>query len=292
MRQLSWIARKGGLFFKIPRRSLDLFGDARSDSCRREIREEFHLLTLLAGLSDHVIRPVAFVEEYSCLVLPDLRAENLRDVLLSELPFGHIEPQSRAHQVGAQVAQATLRLAVGIIAGIHRQGCPEKLELRAVNYRENQWLPAPPGLAMPAQPVVVVDGYELRNLLLDSTSGEIYLVDPHAVGIGFPEEDLARLIVSLLMLNWGRHVNCRVWTGFDCIDLLQEYEKQSGRSLDGERLAYCFEMIVAMRFYHSNRSLKKIGNPLVRRIGRVYQKAFFYQVRRWGKQHGFEQIRG
>jgi hypothetical protein len=271
MRQLSWTAREGRLFFKIPRRSVDLRADARSESCRQEIRTEFELLRVLANLSDHVIRPVGFVEEYSCLVLPDLDAENLRNLLRSAR-----DSESR---------ETLLRRAVGVIAAIHRQGVPSGVDLPALDYQANQWLPAPSHLAAAVERVVVVDGYELRNLLVDRSSGAMYLVDPHHVSTGFPEQDVARFIVSLLMLNWGRHLNCSVWTGFEWTDLIREYRNQSGRSLDPERLAYCFAMIVAMRFYHSNRSLTRM-NPVLRSIGRAYQKAFFFQVRRWGQRHG------
>lgn len=277
MRQLSWTAREDQLFFKIPRRTVDLVADARSDSCRQEIRTEFESLRLLASLSDHVIRPVGFVEEYSCLVLPDLDAEDLRNVLMSSRDSGN--------------RRVLLRDAMGIIAAIHRKGVPAGVELPTLDYEANPWLPAASHLAVAGERVVVVDGYELRNLLVERLSGDIYLVDPHHVGIGFPEQDVARFIVSLLMLNWGRHFNCSLWTEFDWVDLIREYQNASGQSLDPERLAYCFEMIVAMRFYHSSRSLTRI-NPIVRPIGKAYQKAFFFQVRQWSQRHGLRPLSG
>lgn len=287
MRALSWIARKDGLFFKIPRQSSDLLADSRSAGCLAEIRKEFELLALLADLSDRVIRPIACVDEYSCLVLPNLNTDDLRHVILSPpsspgRALGGLEPRTPVDRA------ELLRGAVGLIATIHRNGVPLPAALGRIDYGCNRWLPAPFHIASSEERVVVVDGYEIRNLILERPSGDIYLVDPHHVGLGFPEEDVTRLIVSLLMLNWGRHFNCTVWTEFDPADLIHEYEKESGRRLDHERLAYCFQMIVGMRFYHSSRSLKALQNPLMRLFGKAYQRGFFLQIQRWSKKHDFQ----
>ncbi len=79
--------------------------------------------------------------------------------------------------------------------------------------------------------VIVLGGLEVRNFKQAGTDGQWRFFDPHDAVLGAPEDDFARYILSLLMITWGRHATCRIWTHFDYQRLVRHMRRPAAALL-------------------------------------------------------------
>jgi len=189
---------------------------------------------------------------------------------------------------------ATPRVQKGITEGIlfaaqlHRVDPAALPDLVVHDYANDPYLPAPAELhdrLNQRRRTIVLGGLEVRNFKQDRADGQWLFFDPHEAVIGAPEEDFTRYILSLLMINWGRHADCRIWSHFDYPQLLKIYETGRGAPLDRGLLAYMFRRNTAERRFRAGRAMRKL--PWLMRGGaRAYERLFFWQVRRWAGRHG------
>jgi len=110
--------------------------------------------------------------------------------------------------------------------------------------------------------------------------------DPQHVYLGMPEDDVARFVISLLMINWGQGGGVTLWQGFDVEDLLAAYEDAAGFLLDGTLLTYFLRETIAMRRHFAQKALRNMAGAR-RVIGRPYLAGYFMQLNHWAANHEF-----
>jgi len=269
-RPLSWTLVADGRFYKIDRRSGDVAADLVNPEARARARIEHDLTCRLAALDPAVVTPIALVG--SCLVAPALTGDDMVTAL----------------RRGDEERDAALEAALSLIGRLHRAEGAALEGVTAHDYAENPYLPAPPALRerLGARPrTLVVRGFEVRNFRAERPGGAWRFFDPHQADLAAPEEDVARFVVSLLMLNWGRHANVRAWDRFVPERLISTYEGARGLRLDREVLAYAFALNVAMRRFHSRGRTAGLAGARALAAA-AYRKAYFWQIERWGRRHG------
>ena len=245
-RQASWVAVKDGLFLKIPRKSSSVQEDMKSPLVRIEAEKEFAALSYLYTLSNRVLKPVAFLEDFSCLVFPNLTGQDLIDEL-------------KERNTGEGIKEAIIMLA-----NIHKAASPHS--------------------SVSPTKLPVIGGFEVRNFRRDA-SGILYFFDPHKIAYGEREEDVARFIISLLMIHWGRHLKCSTWTNFSLDEIIKTYESASDHKLNRDRLQQAFTKVSNMRkskaFSQSNNAHYLLRFPM-----KVYTSVFFFKISLWRKSNG------
>jgi hypothetical protein len=269
-RPRTWTLRTADRFYKIDRQSDDVAADlVHPEACARA-EVEYALTCRLAALDRALARPLARVD--ACIVARALTGDDLGALL------------RRGEQAGA----AALESAMAMAGRLHRADGAALAGLPVHDYAADPYSPAPPALAAllrTRRPTLVVRGFEVRNFMTDRPGGELRFFDPHELVLGAPEEDVTRFLVSLLMLNWGRHANVLAWRRFDAARLIEVYEAARGARLDREVLAYTFALNTAMRRAHGRRAAAELGGWKTR-AGALYGRAYFWQIAAWGRRHG------
>ncbi len=272
-RKESWIASSEGRFYKIFRRSDDPAQDWLDSLCIDKARREFADMLLLHRLCRRVCCPLR--RDHACVVYPYLAGPDMRELL---------------RRRGTSYAQRTaaLREAMTLLAALH--AAPgEALDYPLKDYLHDGYL-------VPGRDVVrriagrertlFIGGFEARNFRFDRDRGGWCFFDPQHVYLGMPEDDVARFVISLLMINWGSGGSLKVWQRFDAAQLLSGYETASGRRLDRTLLNYFLHETVAMRRHFAEKALR--GMPGAKRVlGRPYLGLYFRQLEKWVANHEF-----
>jgi hypothetical protein len=266
-RRYSWIARSGSYFLKIPSEGNNLEADLESPVVRASAEYEYAALRYLSLLSEVVNKPIGLVRQYSCIVFRRIEGCDLRDALLRR-PKG---------------VQDLIAQAIGFAADVHTGCTAQPCALTPFKeYRANPYLPQG-DLGQSLRRTLVVFGFEARNFRLDEEH-RLRFFDPHEMVIGYPEEDLTRFILSLLMLTWGDSALPIPWTNFDPHKILDDYRLRTGY-LDSGALHYCWAMNVAMRRQHAMAAIRRMP-AYARPMALLYLQTFFHSVKRWSKTHG------
>lgn len=267
----SWVCVSGGYFLKVPRVSGRLETDF-SDGGAEADREYQLTCSLAAPLEDMINVPLRLVD--GCIVKPRLTGPDLWTMAKAE---GATPRVQRAITGGIVLAAHLHRLDPTIVGA-----------LAAHDYANDPYLPAPKELAdrLNQRPrTIVLGGLEVRNFKQDGADGRWLFFDPHKAVLGVPEDDFTRYILSLLMINWGRNANCRIWTRFDFQELVGAYQEARGAALDHELLRYMFQRNVA-RVRSDVWAFGDWSRFTQRAAARAYEKLFFWQVKRWGARYG------
>lgn len=133
---------------------------------------------------------------------------------------------------------------------------------------------------------LVIDGFEVRNFRFDASTDMWRFFDPHRIKIGHPECDIARFVVSLLMIPWGRSVRCWTWTAFNFGELVAEYESARGTMVHAGLLRYLLAENVAMRDFFARKTIGRMRRA-VRPAAWAYRAIFFMQLREWVNKNGY-----
>lgn len=259
-RKESWVAESASHFYKIVRKSNDPRHDLGDPACIAIAAREYADLCFLHALDAAVCRPERI--DQACVVYPGLGGPDLRTLLLRE--------RSRERREDA------LRSVMQLLAHLHHgnaDGYPRK------DYRcQNFLTPTPALLAhMQGRPrTLTVTGFEARNFRFDPPHGAWRFFDPHHVWRGFPEDDFARFLVSLLMLP-GRRGGPSAWADFDRFRLLADYEALAPARLDRPLLNYFLREKMAMRRFHALRSARRI-TPAVRPFAIAYTRLYYRRM--------------
>jgi hypothetical protein len=232
---------------------------------------------LLHQLDGRVCKPLRL--HHGCIVFPKLSGPDLRDHLLRHGPGGG----DRA---------AALRDAVSLLARLHA-ATDAVSHYPLKDYLVDVFLNPDAGLLRRIEArrrTLCIEGFEVRNFRYDAQRRAWMFSDPQMVSRGVPENDLARFVISLLMVSWGKGGSPRIWTHFDIGDLVSTYAHAASRTIDPVLLDYFLHETIAMRRYFAEKSLRALhGVP--RWIGRPYLSAYFLQLQRWvercGSHHGF-----
>jgi hypothetical protein len=268
-RRWSWVCVRERYFLKIPRVCGRLETDLSAGiaEAEREYRLTQHLSRRLEGMVD---RPLRLSD--ACMVNRRLSGPDL---------WRMAEREGGTPEVQAGISQGLV-----LAAKLHRLDPKEVPGLPVHDYANDPHLPAPDAVndRLCQRPrVIVLGGLEVRNFKLASTDGQWRFFDPHDAVLGAPEDDFARYVLSLLMITWGRHARCRVWTRFDYPQLVQAYEAARGAPLDQGLLPYMFQLNVARRRSGARRSTRRLP-WFMRMAARSYEELFFRQVQKWLRQ--------
>ncbi|TAN08581.1 MAG: hypothetical protein EPN36_00095 [Rhodanobacteraceae bacterium] len=260
-RKESWVAEDDGCFYKIPRRGDDPVRDLDDPACIDTALREYTDMRFLAKLAaGDMCRPERI--ERACVVYPRLSGPDLRERLLHGHPHGDHE--------------ASLRGAMRLLARLHHA---DAMDYPARDYTRDGFLAPTPALLdrMQARPrTLVVTGFEARNFRFDQASDAWVFFDPHHLWRGFPEEDFARFMVSLLMLR-GRRGTLQPWTGFDRFRLLAAYEDSAPARLDRRLLDFFLDERLAMRRFHAMRSVHRMP-AASRPLGAAYTWLYYQRL--------------
>ncbi|MGH8113437.1 MAG: hypothetical protein ACREPS_00070 [Rhodanobacteraceae bacterium] len=261
-RKESWVAEADGCFYKITRRSNDPLQDLGDPACIATSLSEYTDVRYLRELSDRVCCPERI--EQACIVYPLLTGPDMYVLLMS----------NPAHER----RESCLRDALQLLARLHHDsgaGHPMK------DYRRDSFLP-PNREVLDCMErrkrTLVITGFEARNIRFDSNRAAWFFFDPHHLWRGFPEEDFARFLVSLLMIR-GRRGGPRPWTSFDRFGLLSTYENFAPAKLDRNLLNYFLHEQLAMRRSHAMKSARQLPTPS-RVFGVAYTQFYYRQLRR------------
>lgn len=268
-RRWSWVAETEEYFLKIPRESQLLAEDSKSSSTRANATYEHEALNLLSRACSAVVKPIGVAERYACIVLPKIGGQDLRDVLM----------RGRSPIALTNV----LSQAIDILVAIHAfapEGDGRLVPYK--DYRSNPYL-REMQQSMSARRTLVTFGFEVRNLRVDE-HGVLRFFDPHELCFGYPEEDLTRFVLSLLMLTWGQLRYPKPWVGFSLTDLLDSYRSKSRALIDPARFQYCAGMNTEMRKAHSLNAIAEM-QWLKKPVAMLYRSYFFRQVNEWWLQN-------
>lgn len=274
-RKESWVASSAGWFYKIFRRSDDPARDWLDPLCMEKASREYADTLFLGRLSGRVCMPVRL--DHACVVYPQLSGPDMRPMLR----------QMRGAAGMRQRADA-LREAMVLLAQLHgaerdRPDYPVKDYLHDGHLVPDADVTRRIGERGRA---LFISGFEVRNFRFDCHRDGWFFFDPQHVLLGMPEDDLARFVISLLMINWGRDGSVRLWQDFSAGDLLSAYEAASGRSLDGALLNYFLRETIAMRRYFAQKALRNMGGAK-RILGGPYLAAYFMQLNHWAANNEF-----
>lgn len=271
-RKESWVAASPEGFHKLFRASDDPVRDWLDPACAATAAREDADMQLLHRAAADVCPPVR--RDHACLVYPYLSGPDLRATLRT--------------RGGGGAGAAGLAAAMRVLARLHTTG--EDLSRYAAKaYPASGYLP--PDLdvlrRIAARPRrLCLEGFEVRNFRYDRRRDAWCFFDPQAISLGVPENDVARFIVSLLMVNWGRGGGLRIWTAFDAGALVAAYERAAGDTLDATLLSYFTHESIAMRRHFAERALGGLRGA-ARLLGRPYLVNYFHQLDHWARQHEF-----
>lgn len=268
----SWVCVRERYFLKIPRVSDGQLETALSDGAKEAAREYQLTQSLAERLESMIDAPLRVID--GCIVKRRLSGPDL---------------WALAKQEGAtpRVQKAIIH-GVVLAARLHRLNPAALPDLAVHDYANDPYLPAPEELhdRLSQRPrTIVLGGLDVRNFKQDRADGRWLFFDPHTAVLGAPEDDFTRYILSLLMINWGRHADCRIWTRFDLHQLLRVYEEARGASLDHSLLTYMFERNM-VRVRSDVRTFGDWSRFMRRVAARAYEEVFFWQIRRWGGHYG------
>ncbi|WP_395119586.1 hypothetical protein ACFCQI_01320 [Rhodanobacter sp. FW102-FHT14D06] len=274
-RKESWVASSADRFYKIFRRSDDPLRDWLDPTCMEKAGREYADALLLRELSEHVCTPLRL--DHACVVYPRLSGPDLRPML-----------QQKHGAFGARHRAQALRKAMVVLAQLHRArsnpaGYPAK------DYLHNGYLVPDAEVARrigERERTLFIGGFEVRNFRYDEEREDWLFFDPQHVYLGMPEDDVARFVISLLMINWGQGGGVTLWQGFDVEDLLAAYEDAAGFLLDGTLLTYFLRETIAMRRHFAQKALRNMAGAR-RVIGRPYLAGYFMQLNHWAANHEF-----
>lgn len=273
-RKESWVATSGSRFYKIFRGSDDPARDWLDRACGENARREFDDMRLLHRLGERACAPLRL--DHACIVYPRLSGPDLRALLLER-------------ESAAAGRTAALREAMSLLALLHAATTNAISHYPLKNYLTDGFLnPDIDVLRRIGEHdrTLCIEGFEVRNFRYDQRRDAWIFFDPQIVSRGVPENDFARFIVSLLMVNWGKGGSPRIWKEFDIGDLISTYERAASRTIDPVLLNYFLHETIAMRRHFAERALRAL--PRVSRIfGRPYLAAYFRQLERWAKHHEF-----
>ena len=268
----SWVCVRQRYFLKIPRASGGRLHTDFTEGAAAADREYRLTQDLAEALGDMVDTPLRLID--GCIVKRRLTGPDLWTL---------------ARQEGA-TSRVRNAISEGVVfaAKLHRLDLASVPGLTVHEYADDPYLPAPEELhdrLSQRRPAIVLGGLDVRNFKQNRPAGRWLFFDPHVAELGAPEDDFARYILSLLMINWGRHADCRIWTQFDYRELVDIYERTRGSPLDEHVLAYMFARNIA-RVRTDVWAVGDWSRWLQRAAARGYEKLFFWQVMRWGGQHG------
>ncbi len=274
-RKESWVASSADRFYKIFRRSDDPLRDWLDPTCMEKAGREYADALLLRELSEHVCTPLRL--DHACVVYPRLSGPDLRPML-----------QQKHGAFGARHRAQALRKAMVVLAQLHRArsnpaGYPAK------DYLHDGYLVPDAEVARrigERERTLFIGGFEVRNFRYDEEREDWLFFDPQHVYLGMPEDDVARFVISLLMINWGQGGGVTLWQGFDVEDLLAAYEDAAGFLLDGTLLTYFLRETIAMRRHFAQKALRNMAGAR-RVIGRPYLAGYFMQLNHWAANHEF-----
>ena len=268
----SWVCVRERYFLKIPRVSGGQLETDFSDGAA-EAEREYRLTASLAEQLDGMVDvPLRLID--GCIVKRRLTGPDLWSM-------------AREEGTTPRVRKAITH-GVVLAAQLHRLDPTAVRDLAVHDYANDPYLPAPEELSKrlgQRRQAIVLGGLDVRNFKQDCEGGRWLFFDPHHAELGAPEDDFARYILSLLMINWGRNARCRIWTQFDFQELVGAYEEAGGVFLDREVLGYMFQRNIAR--VRSDVWAFGDWSRFVRRVAaRAYEALFFWQVRKWGGHHG------
>lgn len=272
-RKESWVASSSGWFYKIFRASDDPARDWRNPVCIETATREYVDTLFLHHLSDRVCAPVR--RDHACVVYPHLSGPDMRAML------------QQRDTVHPHQCSAGLREAMVLLARLHASS--EGADYPVKDYLHNGYLVPDAGVSeriIDRDRTLFIGGFEVRNFRFDRRHNGWFFFDPQHVVRGMPEDDVARFIISLLMINWGKGGSLKLWQDFDANDLLSTYEQATARSLDRTLLNYFLRETVAMRRHFAEKSLRSLSRA--KRIpGRPYLAIYFLQLQQWVENHEF-----
>lgn len=261
-RKESWIAAGCGCFYKISRRSGDPLHDLDDPACIATTLREYTDVCFLHGLDQAVCRPERI--DRACIVYPFLSGPDMRTLLISHAPPGQRD--------------AALCSAMRLLVHLHRgdaAGYPVK------DYRRDGFL-APSSAVLDRMAArartLVVTGFEARNFRFDRSRDGWFFFDPHHLWSGYPEEDFARFMISLLMIR-GRRSGPRAWTAFDRFRLREAYEALAPALLDDMLLNYFLGEELAMRRFHATKLARRMP-AATRPFVMAYTRFYYHQLQR------------
>jgi hypothetical protein len=270
-RRWSWICAYDDFFLKVPRVSDDLLLDLGAAEVRNLAKAEHDSLSILGSYSHAVILPMLFIEECGCLVFPRISGRDLYDLLVKE------RTRRKCHELIAP--------ALGLMGEVHRRsaaappvGLREKVYSQHNMRQEKRSVRESPRC-------LSVFGFEVRNFRLCDENDGVRFFDPHEVYLGYPEDDVSRFVLSLLMIHWGRNWSCRLWRNFSLDAILDSYEREGGLRLEERRFAECFRLNVAMRERYAEAALEGLSR-MKDVLGRTYRLLFFAQIKHWARANG------
>jgi hypothetical protein len=274
-RKESWVASSAGWFYKIFRRSDDPERDWLDPVCMEKARREYADTLFLGRLSGRVCEPVQL--DHACIVYPQLSGPDMRPILQQQRGAADTRQRTR-----------TLREAMMVLAQLHG-ALHDTPDYPLKDYLHNGYLVPDAEVAKrigARERTLFIGGFEVRNFRFDRRQEGWFFFDPQHVFLGMPEDDLARFVISLLMINWGQGGSVRLWQDFEIDDLISNYERAAGRSLDRILLNYFLRETIAMRRHFAEKALRNMSGPK-RIIGRPYLSAYFMQLNRWAAHHEF-----
>lgn len=274
-RKESWVASSADRFYKIFRRSDDPLRDWLDPACMEKASREYVDALLLRGLSEHVCTPLRL--DHACVVYPRLSGPDLRPMLQQQHGAG-----------GARHRAHALRKAMVVLAQLHRART-NPADYPVKDYLHDGYLVPDAEVARrigERERTLFIGGFEVRNFRYDEERDDWFFFDPQHVYLGMPEDDVARFVISLLMINWGQGGGVTLWQGFDVENLLAAYEDAAGFLLDGTLLTYFLRETIAMRRHFAEKALRNMVGAR-RVIGRPYLAGYFMQLNHWAANHEF-----
>jgi hypothetical protein len=275
-RKESWVAASADSFYKIFRSSGDPARDWLDPACMEKARREYAVMQLLHQLDARACKPLRL--DHGCIVYPRLSGPDLRERLLQHGPG-----------IGRAAA---LHDAVSLLARLH--AATEAVSHYPLkDYLVDVFLNPDADVLRRIEEcrrTLCIEGFEVRNFRYDAHRHAWMFFDPQVVSRGVPENDLARFIISLLMVSWGKGGSPKIWTHFDIGDLVSIYAHAASRSIEPVLLNYFLHETIAMRRHFAEKALGAL-HGVSRWIGRPYLSAYFAQLERWversGSRHGF-----
>lgn len=273
-RKDSWVACSGDRFYKLFRQGDDPVHDWLDRTCIENARREHDDMQLLHRFVEHACVPLE--RDHGCVVYPRLSGPDLRELL---------------RRRGASKAERTaaLRDALSLLARLHGVGTDAISHYPLKDYRVGGHLQPDAEVLRRIREgprTLCIEGFEVRNFRFDQRRRAWRFFDPQIVSRGVPENDIARFIVSLLMVNWGKGGSPRIWRDFQIDDLISAYERVASRSVDPILLKYFLHETIAMRRHFAEKALRSLRG-VSRILGRPYLSGYFLQLERWAARHEF-----
>jgi len=218
-----------GIFVKIPRFNWhddSIINAIRDPVAQNMGRTGFQSLTMLFNLSQVLgegvkpVRPIAYWKDYNAILTEKVPAGELytviravysphivqirRPVLILENLLQRLGAWIARFHAHGEKAQQTLLDTREYAPEIESfwsgviESCSEPKRAEMLANRLSQII-----LRSAEQIVPTVEGFEVRNILWDTSANQLYLVDPGVIKDRPRLEDLARFMVSLDVLYWG-----------------------------------------------------------------------------------------